>query len=65
MISRLAQSSISFRAEAAPRDVYDSKMIKNSQTVQKQNNTVANASSAQTKSPIPMQGSGQKLDIIA
>ena len=42
MIQRLAQTSISFTAEAAPRDVYENMMSRNSQTVQKQNNAVAN-----------------------
>ena len=65
MIQRLAQASISFMAEAAPRDVYENMMSRNSQTVQKQNNAVANTTSNQVKNQIPMQGAGQKLDIIA
>ena len=65
MIQRLAQSPISFKAEAAPRDVYESKILKNSQTAQKQNNVVVNTASNQVKNQIPMQGAGQKLDVIA
>ena len=61
MIQRLSSSNISFEANEvnSAREGYDSLMIKNSQTAQKQNKVIANLM------PIPMQGTGQKLDIIA
>ena len=65
MIPRLVQSSISFKAEMSPRDVYENMMTKNSQTAQKQNNVVSNIATNQVKNQIPMQGTGQKLDVIA
>ena len=62
MIPRLAQSSITFRGNEAtsPRDAYDSQVLKNSQTAQKQTNMVITL-----LNQIPMQGAGQKLDVIA
>ena len=65
MIPRLAQSSISFKAETSVRDVYENMMTRNSQTAQKQNNAVVNMATNQVKNQIPMQGTGQKLDVIA
>lgn len=65
MIPRLAQSSISFKAETPVRDVYENMLKRNSQTAQKQNNVVANITTNQTKNQVPMQGTGQKLDVIA
>ena len=65
MIPRLAQSSISFKAETSVRDVYENMMTRNSQTAQKQNNVVVNMTTNQVKNQIPMQGTGQKLDVIA
>ena len=65
MIPRLAQSSISFKAETPVRDVYENMMTRNSQTAQKQNNAVVNMTTNQVKNQIPMQGTGQKLDVIA
>lgn len=65
MIPRLAQSSISFKAETSVRDVYENMMTRNSQTAQKQNNAVVNMTTNQVKNQIPMQGTGQKLDVIA
>ena len=66
MIPRLAQNSLSFTANEAmsPRQAYDSQMVKNSQTAQKQNRAVANMA-IQMSNQIPMQGAGQKLDVIA
>ena len=66
MIQRLSQSSLSFRANelTSPREGYDSQMVKNSQTAQKQNKVIANLF-AQLSNQIPMQGSAQKLDVIA
>ena len=62
MIPRLAQSSISFGASQAvsPREAYETQMLKNSQTAQKQTNMVVTL-----MNQIPMQGTGQKLDVIA
>ena len=67
MIPRLTQTSISFQASESksPRDTYTSQMVKNSQTAQKQNRAVANMTSSQAVNQIPMQGVGQKLDVIA
>ena len=60
MIQRLS-SNISFKANdiKSARETYDSLMIQNSQTAQKQNKVIANLM------PLPMQGTGQKLDVIA
>lgn len=62
MIPRLTQSSLSFRANenSSVRDAYDSQVAKNSQTAQKQNQAIINMTNH-----IPMQGNGQKLDVIA
>ncbi|MBQ7288016.1 MAG: hypothetical protein IJW73_09675 [Candidatus Gastranaerophilales bacterium] len=63
MIQRLAYAPISFKANEAtsPRDAYDSLMNNNVQTAQKQNKIVA----ATNQNTVPMQGAGQKLDVIA
>lgn len=60
MIQRLS-SNVSFTANeiGSARETYDSLMTQNQQTAQKQNKVVAN------NMPIPMQGTGQKLDVIA
>jgi len=62
MIQRLAHSNLAFKANenSSARESYDSLLIKNNQTAQKQNKTVVNFANQ-----IPMQGAGQKLDIIA
>ena len=62
MIQRLASTSPAFKGNnvASPRDSYESLMSKNIQTAQKQNKIVATSNQNQ----IPMQGSGQKLDVI-
>ena len=62
MIQRLGMSNLSFKANesATPREAYDSLMNKNSQTAQKQNKAVATV-----LNQIPMQGTAQKLDVIA
>lgn len=68
MISRLSQTSLSFKANESksPRDVYDSKMAQNSQIAQNQNHIVQNLPTAKNNNnQVPMQGSGQKLDVIA
>ena len=66
MIQRL-EATMSFKGAtpATPREGYDSLINNNTQTAQKQNNAAANLVSAQKLNPIPMQGAGQKLDIIA
>lgn len=60
MIQRLS-SNQSFMANEtkSARETYDSLMTQNSQTAQKQNKVIANLM------PIPMQGTGQKLDVMA
>lgn len=66
MIPRLSQSSVSFKANQSVRDAYDSLMIKNSQTAQNQNRAITNITpNSNVVNQIPMQGAGQKLDIIA
>ncbi len=66
MISRLSQTSLSFKANESknPRDAYDSKLAQNSQIAQNQNHIVQNLPTAKNNQ-VPMQGSGQKLDVIA
>ncbi len=66
MIQRL-NSNVSFQGvtPTTPREGYDFLINNNSQTAQKQNNAVINMASAQKLSPVPMQGTGQKLDVIA
>ena len=63
MIQRLEACSLSFKANESlsARDGYRAQMDKNFQTAQKQNSIVTSMSNNQ----IPMQGAGQKLDIIA
>ena len=65
MIQRLAYSPTSFKGEMSVRDIYENMMTRNMQTAQKQNNVVANLATNQVKNQIPMQGAGQKLDVIA
>ena len=68
MIPRLNQSSLSFQANKAvsPREAYDSHMGKIKQTAVNQSTTAANLAQNQINiNPIPMQGTGQKLDVIA
>lgn len=62
MIPRLSAQELSFQAneKMSPRESYDALMTKNNQTAQKQNNIVVSMSNQ-----IPMQGAGQKLDVIA
>ena len=64
MIQRLNSPSLSFRGEnVSPREAYDSQMNNNSQVAQKQTNAVTNL--VKQNNSIPMQGMGQKLDVIA
>ena len=62
MIQRLSLSDVSFKAneaENSARNGYSSLIAENTQTAQKQNGYIANFMS------VPMQGAGQKLDVIA
>ena len=63
MIQRLGSNQLSFKANESlsAREQYNALMDKNLQTAQKQNNIVASVVNNQ----IPMQGMGQKLDVIA
>ena len=60
MIQRLSQVSFKGNEVTPARESYDSLLVKNSQTAQKQNKTVTNLANQ-----VPMQGVGQKLDVIA
>lgn len=62
MIQRLSHPNMAFKANepTTAQDGYNSMLVKNSQTEQVQNKTVANF-----VNQIPMQGAGEKLDIIA
>ena len=62
MIQRLANTNVSFKGNevASPRETYDSQIAKNSQMAQKQTNIIM-----ALLNQIPMQGVGQKLDVIA
>ncbi len=67
MISRLSHASLSFKANEpaiSPREAYDSKLAQNSQIAQNQNRIIQNLP-ATKNNQVPMQGSGQKLDVIA
>ena len=66
MIQRL-NSPVSFEANVSksPRETYESLMTNNTQMAQKQTNVVQNLASAPKMGQVPMQGAGQKLDIIA
>jgi hypothetical protein len=50
---------------ATHREGYDSLINNNSKTAQNQNNLAMNIASILKLGPIPMQGTGQKLDVIA
>ncbi len=65
MIQGLQNSSLNFKANDSicARDAYSAQIDKNMQIAQKQNNIVDAAS--QTKKQIPMQGTAQKLDVMA
>lgn len=60
MIQRLAQVSFRGNEVVSAREAYDSQIAKNSQIVQRQNSIIATI-----LNQIPMQGTAQKLDIIA
>ena len=47
------------------RDLYNAQLNKIQQTAQKQTDMVTSNSVNQVKQQIPMQGAGQKLDVIA
>ena len=67
MIPRLSASSLSFRANevSSVRDAFTAKLDENHKTAQGQNGMVTSTANCQMNNQIPMQGSGQKLDIIA
>ena len=62
MLSNVNQSSLNFKSQSV-RDEYAEKIGKNNAIAQAQNNLVVG--NVQTTKQIPMQGAGQKLDIIA
>ena len=66
MIQRL-NSTVSFQGTTptTPREGYDFLINNNSKTAQNQNNAVINMTTIQKLSPVAMQGTGQKLDVIA
>ncbi|MBR3604863.1 MAG: hypothetical protein IKL52_02410 [Candidatus Gastranaerophilales bacterium] len=66
MISRL-NSVMPFEgtSPSTPREGYDFLINNNNKTAQNQNNLAMNIASILKLGPIPMQGTGQKLDIIA
>lgn len=65
MIPSLSRPSVSFTAnEQNVRDAFASKLNKNIEMAQKQTSLSMN-NGANLNNPVPMQGQGQKLDIIA
>ncbi len=62
MLSNVNQSSLNFKSQSV-RDEYAEKIGKNNAIAQAQNNLVVG--NVQTTKQIPMQGAGQKLDVIA
>ena len=66
MIQRL-EATIPFKGTtpATPREGYDSLISNNAKTALNQTNLAMNLASAPKSGPIPMQGTGQKLDVIA
>ena len=67
MIQRLSAPSISFRANqlTSARDAYNAKVDNNLKTAQQQNDIISNTPAPSLNRPVPMQGQGQKLDIVA
>ena len=69
MIKPISFSSLAFRANEASstRGLYDARKAENSQIAQNQNDKVSglNLAQAPLNYQVPMQGAGQKLDIIA
>ena len=65
MIQNLCASSLSFKGnEISVRDAYADLIKKNENTIQRQNNMIVQAQ-GKLNAGVPMQGSGQKLDVIA
>ena len=69
MIKPISFSSLAFRANevSSTRGLYDARKAENSQIAQNQNDKVSglNLAQAPLNYQVPMQGAGQKLDIIA
>ena len=69
MIPSIYSSSLSFGANQNPvRDLYNAHLNTISQTAQSQTNNVSSSATEPVSTlvnPIPMQGTGQKLDVIA
>ena len=62
MLSNVNQSSLNFKSQSVT-DEYAEKIGKNNAIAQAQYNLVVG--NVQTTKQIPMQGAGQKLDVIA
>ena len=69
MIKPISVSSLAFRANevSSARSAYDARKAENSQIAQNQNDMVTglNLAQAPLNYQVPMQGTGQKLDVIA
>jgi len=69
MIKPISVSSLAFRANetTSARGMYDARKAENSQIAQNQNDMITGLSLAQAplNYQVPMQGTGQKLDVIA
>ena len=68
MIKPISVSSLAFRAnEPSARGLYDARKAENSQIAQNQNNIVTgyNLTQVPLNYQVPMQGSGEKLNVIA
>lgn len=64
MLSNVNQSSLYFKSQSV-RDEYAEKIGKNNAIAQAQNNLVIGNVQTTTTKQIPMQGTGQKLNVIA
>ena len=69
MIKPISASSLAFRANEtnSARGLYEARKAENSSIAQKQNEIVTgyNLAQAPLSYQVPMQGNGQKLDVIA
>ena len=69
MIKPVSVSSLAFRANetSSTRGLYEARKAENSQIAQNQNDMITGLSLAQAplNYQVPMQGTGQKLDVIA
>ena len=64
MLSNVNQSSLYFKSQSV-RDEYAEKIGKNNAIAQAQNNLVIGNVQTTTTKQIPIQGTGQKLNVIA